>query len=173
MKVEVVPYNPQWKQEFNSESQKIQKILADNVVIIHHIGSTAIPNIYAKPVIDFLIEVKNINLISQQTLAMEKLGYEAMGEFGLVGRRYFRKENPSGIRTHHVHIYQTNSPEIKRHLAFRDYMLAHTQDAEQYSQLKQELARKYPNDIESYMDGKDEFVKRMEKKAIQWQDLMN
>ena len=173
MKVEVVPYNPQWKQEFNSESQKIQKILADNVVIIHHIGSTAIPNIYAKPVIDFLIEVKNINLISQQTLAMEKLGYEAMGEFGLVGRRYFRKENPSGIRTHHVHIYQTNSPEIKRHLAFRDYMLAHTQDAEQYSQLKQELARKYPNDIESYMDSKDEFVKRMEKKAIQWQDLMN
>ena len=173
MKVEVVPHNPQWKQEFNSESQKIQKILADNVVIIHHIGSTAIPNIYAKPVIDFLIEVKNINLISQQTPAMEKLGYEAMGEFGLVGRRYFRKENPSGIRTHHVHIYQINSPEIKRHLAFRDYMLAHTQDAEQYSQLKQELARKYPNDIESYMDGKDEFVKRMEKKAIQWQDLMN
>ena len=173
MKVEVVPHNPQWKQEFNSESQKIQKILADNVVIIHHIGSTAIPNIYAKPVIDFLIEVKDINLISQQTPAMEKLGYAAMGEFGLVGRRYFRKENPLRIRTHHVHIYQINSPEIKRHLAFRDYMLAHTQDAEQYSQLKQELARKYPNDIESYMDGKDEFVKRMEKKAIQWQDLMN
>ena len=169
MKVEVVPHNPQWKQEFNNESQKIQEVLADNVVIIHHIGSTAIPDIYAKPVIDFLIEVKNIELISQQTAAMEKLGYEALGEFGLVGRRYFRKENPLGIRTHHVHIYQINSLEIKRHLAFRDYMVAHPQDAEKYSQLKQELAKKYPNDIESYMDGKNEFVKKMEQKAMQWQ----
>ena len=71
---------------------------------------------------------------------MEALGYEAMGEFGLVGRRYFRKENPANIRTHHVHIYQANSPEVKRHLAFRDYMIAHPQDAEQYSLLKQKLA---------------------------------
>ena len=169
MLVKVVPHNPQWKKAFDTESQQIAAIIAKNLVFIHHIGSTAIPKIYAKPIIDFLVEVHNINLVDRQTSEMEKLGYEAMGEFGLVGRRYFRKESSLGIRTHHVHIYETNSPEILRHLAFRDYMNAHPQDAEQYSQLKQKLAQQYPNDIESYMDGKDKFVKEMERKAIQWQ----
>lgn len=171
MLVEVVPYNPQWKKAFEAESQQIAKALATNLVVIHHIGSTAIPHIYAKPIIDFLIEVKDLNLVTEQTPAMAALGYEAMGEYGLVGRRYFRKENSLGIRTHHVHIYEIYSPEIERHLAFRDYMIAHPEEAEQYSQLKQELAQKYPQDIEGYMDGKYEFVKRIEKKAIQWQKL--
>ncbi len=171
MLVEVVPYNPQWKKAFFAESGQIAKALATNLVVIHHIGSTAIPHIYAKPIIDFLIEVKELNLVTEQTPAMVALGYEAMGEYGLVGRRYFRKENLLGIRTHHVHIYEIYSPEIERHLAFRDYMIAHPEDAEQYSQLKQELAQKYPEDIEGYMDGKYEFVKRIERKAIQWQKL--
>ncbi|MDJ0570054.1 MAG: GrpB family protein [Pleurocapsa sp. MO_192.B19] len=171
MLVEVVPYNPQWKKAFEAESGQIAKALATNLVVVHHIGSTAIPHIYAKPIIDFLIEVKDINLVTEQTPAMAALGYEAMGEYGLVGRRYFRKEAPAGIRTHNVHIYEICSPEIERHLAFRDYMIAHPEEAEQYSQLKQELAQKYPEDIEGYMDGKDEFVKRIERKAIQWQKL--
>lgn len=168
MLVRVVPHNPEWKQAFTTESQKLAIVLAENLVTIHHIGSTAVPGIYAKPIIDFLIEVKEIELVERQTSAIEQLGYEAMGEFGLVGRRYFRKENPSGIRTHHVHIYQTNSPDIKRHVAFRDYLIAHPQIAKQYSQLKQELAQKYPHDIEAYMDGKDKFVKQVEA-TLQWQ----
>ncbi|MEM7760615.1 MAG: GrpB family protein [Cyanobacteria bacterium P01_A01_bin.40] len=168
MLVEVVPHNPQWETDFNTESRSLVAVLADNLIQIHHIGSTAIPQIYAKPIIDFLVEVKDINVVTAQTSGMEQLGYQAMGEFGLVGRRYFRKENPPGIRTHHVHIYKANSPEITRHLAFRDYMIAHPKDAEQYSKLKQELAIKYPQDIEGYMDGKDQFVKEMEQKAINW-----
>ena len=168
MLVKVISHNPQWQKEFDAESQQIESIIGQNLVFIHHIGSTAIAEIYAKPIIDILVEVKKIDLVTEKTSAMIALGYEAMGEFGLIGRRYFRKENPSGIRTHHLHIYETNSPEIKRHLAFRDYMIAHPQAAEQYSLLKQELAKKYSNDIESYMDGKNNFIKRNEKKALQW-----
>lgn len=169
MHVEVVPHNPQWKKAFAEESEQIVMALGENLVTVHHIGSTAIPHIYAKPIIDFLVEVKNINLVEKKSSNMEALGYQAMGEFGLVGRRYFRKENPPGIRTHHVHVYQVDSSEIKRHLAFRDYMIAHPEDAEQYSQLKRELAQKYPYDIEAYMDGKDEFIKTIESQAILWQ----
>ena len=169
MLVEVVPYNPQWKKAFEAESQQIAKVLAENLVVMHHIGSTAIPHIYAKPVIDFLIEVSALDLVTEQTPGMEVLGYEAMGAMGIVGRRYFRKENPPGIRTHNVHVYEVDSPEIERHLAFRDYLIAHPEDAEKYSQLKQELAQKYPQDLEGYMDGKDEFIKIRERKAIQWQ----
>lgn len=171
MKVEVVAHNPNWKQNFASESSKIAKALGKNVIFIHHIGSTAIPNIYAKPIIDFLVEVRDIDRVNEKNAEMEALGYEVMGEFGLVGRRYFRKENPLGIRTHHVHTYQVGSPEIERHLAFRDYMIAHPEDARKYGELKLQLAQKYPEDIEGYIDGKDKFVKEMEKKAIQWRIL--
>ena len=169
MLVEVVPHNPQWQAAFKTESRSIAAVLAENLVAIHHIGSTAIPGIYAKPIIDLLVEVKNINSVAQKTSAMEKLGYEVLGEFGLVGRRYFRKEHPPGIRTHHVHIYEVGSSETKRHLAFRDYLIAHPQDAERYSKLKQELAKKYPRNIEAYMDGKDKLVKEIERKALRWQ----
>lgn len=170
MKVEVVPPNPTWREEFEAESRRIAVVMGENIVAIHHIGSTAIPGIYAKPVIDFLIEVKDIIETDTQTAAVAALGYEAMGEFGLPGRRYFRKEQPSGIRTHNVHTYETGSPEINRHLAFRDYMIAHPDIAQQYSELKRELAKKYPQDIEGYMDGKDEFVRMVEKKALAWQN---
>jgi GrpB-like predicted nucleotidyltransferase (UPF0157 family) len=169
MQVNVVPPNPAWPQEFEAESQQIALVMDNNLIQIHHIGSTAIPGIYAKPVIDFLIEVKDIGETDAQTTAMEAIGYEAMGEFGLPGRRYFRKERSPGIRTHHVHTYAVGSSEISRHLAFRDYMIAHPQAAQQYSELKQALAKRYPQDIEGYMDGKDEFVKKMEKTAMEWQ----
>lgn len=172
MKVEVVPHNPNWKQAFESQSKQIAKALGDSLIItIHHIGSTAIPHIYAKPIIDFLVEVKDIDRVNARNFAMEALGYKAMGEFGLIGRRYFRKENPPGIRLYHVHIYQVNSSEIKRHLAFRDYMIAHPEAAQKYSDLKRRLAKEYSEDIEGYMDGKDKFVKEMEKKALEWQVL--
>ena len=169
MKVEVVPHNPIWKQAFVCESQVITQTLGhDLIVAIHHIGSTAIPRIYAKPIIDFLIEVTNIDRVEEKNSVMEARGYEALGEFGLVGRRYFRKENPPGIRIYNVHIYQINSTEIERHLAFRDYMIAYPQAAQQYSDLKLRLAKEYPEDIEGYMDGKDRFVKEMEQKALEW-----
>jgi GrpB-like predicted nucleotidyltransferase (UPF0157 family) len=171
MKVDVVPPNPAWRKDFEAESKRIALGMGENIMTIHHIGSTAIPGIYAKPVIDFLIEVKDICVTDAQTTAMEAIGYEAMGEFGLPGRRYFRKERSPGIRTHNVHVYATGSPEITRHLAFRDYMIAHPDAAQQYSELKQALAKQYPDDIEGYMDGKDEFVKIMEKKALEWQTM--
>ncbi len=169
-KVEVVPYNPQWRDAFAREKQQVWQALGDNVVAIHHIGSTAIPGIYAKPIIDLLVEVKEIAKIDQYNLSMEALGYEAMGEFGIPGRRYFRKNNAAGVRTHHVHAFEAGEPEVAKHLAFRDYTIAHWEDAQQYSDLKRELARKYPYDIDSYMDGKHEFIQQMNAKAAEWRE---
>ena len=174
-KVEVVSHNLEWQNLFETEAQEIEVALSfpnyeiseSNIVAIYHIGSTAIPNIYAKPIIDILVAVKNIDEVDKQESMMERLGYQGMGEFGIVGRRFFRKENSLGIRTHHVHIFEINSTEIKRHLAFRDYMIAHPVEAQQYSDLKRKLAKQYPDDIEAYMDGKDEFIKNIDRKARQ------
>jgi GrpB-like predicted nucleotidyltransferase (UPF0157 family) len=93
-----------------------------------------------------------------------------MGEFGIAGRRFFRKDNQAGIRTHHIHTFEVGSAQIARHLAFRDYMRDHVDDALKYSELKQKLAKQYPYNIEGYMDGKDEFIKAIDKKAEQWRN---
>ncbi len=124
-KVEVVEHNREWQDLFAIESVCVARALGQNAIAIHHIGSTAIPNIYAKPIIDLLVEVKDINEVDLHNSFMESFDYQRMGEFGIIGRRYFRKDNSWGIRTHHVHVFEVNSPEIQRHLAFRDYMIAH------------------------------------------------
>jgi GrpB-like predicted nucleotidyltransferase (UPF0157 family) len=167
-KVEVVPHNLQWRDAFEAESQQVAEAMGENMVAIHHIGSTAIPNIYAKPIIDLLVEVKDISSVDEQSAAMESLGYEVMGDYGIPGRRFFRKNSQAGIRTHHVHTFEIGSAQVKRHLAFRDYMIAHPEDAQQYSNLKRKLAEMYPDDIEGYMDGKDDFIKTIDQKAAEW-----
>ncbi len=167
-KVEVVPHDPQWRNAFEAEAKHVAAALDENVAAIHHIGSTAIPNIYAKPVVDLLVEVRDITEVDRRSSAMESLGYEVMGEYGIPGRRYFRKDNREGIRTHNIHAFETGSAEVERHLAFRDYMIAHPGDAQRYSELKRKLAEEHPQSIDGYMDGKDGFIKEMDRRAAQW-----
>ena len=167
-KVEVVPHDPLWRDAFGAEAKRVAAALGENVVAVHHIGSTAIPNIYAKPVIDLLVEVRDITEVDGQSSAMKLLGYEVMGEYGIPGRRYFRKDNREGIRTHHVHAFEAGSAEAARHLAVRDYMIAHPVDAQTYSELKRRLAEEHPQSLDGYMDGKDGFVKEMDRRAALW-----
>lgn len=168
MRIKVVAHDPAWRGEFEAEARHITRALGDIVVRLHHIGSTAIPGIFAKPIIDFLMEVGDIVELDDRSLVMEELGYEAMGEFGIPGRRYFWKNNASGVRMHQVHAFEADSMEVERHLAFREFMIAHPAEAQAYGDLKQKLAQEYPDDIEAYMDGKDPFIKEYEAKAIAW-----
>ncbi|MDQ3711997.1 MAG: GrpB family protein [Acidobacteriota bacterium] len=167
-KVEVVPHNPRWRNAFEAEAKHIAAAIGEKVVAIHHIGSTAIPNIYAKPVIDLLVEVRDITEMDGRSSAMESLGYEVMGEYGIPGRRYFRKDNQKRIRTHQIHAFESGSAEIERHLAFRDYIIAHPEDARNYSELKRKLAEQHPQSLDDYMDGKDGFIKEMDQLAARW-----
>ena len=166
--VEVVPHNSGWRDEFEAEAKQVSAALSGNIVDIHHIGSTAVSDIYAKPIIDLLMEVRDISKVDEQSSAMESLGYEVMGEFGIPGRRYFRKDNRKGIRTHHIHTFESGSPEIERHLAFRDYMIAHPEEAQMYSKLKKKLAAENSQNPDEYMDGKDSFIKEIDQKAARW-----
>ena len=171
-KVAVVPHNVLWRDAFEAEAKYVAAALGENVVAIHHIGSTAISNIYAKPVIDLLVEVRDITEVAGQSSAMESLGYEVMGEYGISGRRYFRKDNQEGIRTHQIHAFEAGSAEAERHLAFRDYMIAHPGDAQRYSELKRKLAEEHPQSMDGYMDGKDGFIREIDQKAAQWRTLL-
>jgi GrpB-like predicted nucleotidyltransferase (UPF0157 family)/ribosomal protein S18 acetylase RimI-like enzyme len=167
MEVRVVEPDPRWPELFSVEAERVKKILGSELVAIHHIGSTAVENLAAKPIIDIMPVVKDIEKVDAFSEGFAALGYEVMGEYGIPGRRYFRKGNL--IRTHHVHIFaEGNRHDIDRHLALRDYLRAHPDVAAEYGELKQNLARTFPNDINAYMDGKDSFVKRVEAQALRW-----
>ena len=167
MRVRMVPHDPNWRQEFRQEAGRISAAAGSNAVAVHHVGSTAIPGIYAKPVIDLLLVIQDLAALDEKQLEMEALGYEARGEYGIAGRRFFRRDDKHGDRTHQVHAFEDGSPQIARHLAFRDYMIAHPETAQEYSDLKRELVAQHPNDIEAYMDGKNEFIQEVDKRAAQ------
>ncbi|MFZ5353174.1 MAG: GrpB family protein [Bacillota bacterium] len=164
--IEVVPYNPAWKKEYEKEAAMLMEIFLDEIITIHHIGSTSIPGIYAKPVIDIMIEVKAIDRIDKYNHEMEQLGYIPRGEGGIPGRRFFMK----GLydRTHHVHAFGTGNPELEKHLNFRDYITAHPKAARQYEELKKALAEKFRYDSIGYVNGKDAFIKDIDIKAKKW-----
>ena len=165
-KVEVVPHRVEWKELFLKESEKIKEVFGDEIINIYHIGSTSIPIIYAKPLIDIMVEVVDIERIDDYNGQMKQLNYEVLGEYGIPKRRFFTKGGDN--RTHHVHIFETGDAEIERHLTFRDYMIAHPQEAQSYSQLKQDLANKFPENMDGYIEGKDSFIKNIDRKAAEW-----
>jgi GrpB-like predicted nucleotidyltransferase (UPF0157 family) len=162
------PYDPRWVEEFARESSSVASVLGGILAAIHHIGSTAIAGICAKPVIDMLVVVSDVVLLDENASRLEALGYDALGEFGIAGRRYFRKDNHAGERTHQIHAFQAGSPQIARHLAFRDFLKVHPDYASAYEALKQRLAEAFPNDVSSYCDGKDSFIQEMDAKAAAW-----
>jgi GrpB-like predicted nucleotidyltransferase (UPF0157 family) len=167
-RVFLVPHDPGWAKAFAHESSSIAEALGDVLVALHHIGSTAIPGIHAKPIIDLLAAVRDLSRLEERASRLEALGYEALGEFGIAGRRYFRKDDRDGNRTHQIHAFETGSPQIERHLAFRDFLRAHPACANEYDALKRRLAEMYPTDIASYTDGKDEFIKEIDAQAAAW-----
>jgi GrpB-like predicted nucleotidyltransferase (UPF0157 family) len=166
--IRVVPYDSNWPILYEKEVARICGVLEKEIVSAHHIGSTSIPGMYAKPIIDILLEVKDITKIDDYNDKMIALGYEPRGELGIPGRRYFSREEPKDVRTHHVHMYQSDNPELIRHIAFRDYMIAHPEDAKIYAELKLVLARRYHWDVDGYIIGKEQYVSRMEKIAVEW-----
>ena len=117
MTVIVVPHDPAWPQHFDMESRRIAERLGGIVYRLHHIGSTAIPGIAAKPIIDMLMEVAYLGALDSATADFEALGYESMGEYGIPGRRYFRRNDSHGRRTHHLHAFRLGTDDAQRHLA--------------------------------------------------------
>ncbi|MCP8615804.1 GrpB family protein [Salirhabdus salicampi] len=165
-KVEVIPYQENWRRKFEAEAHNLKSLFGTNSQNIYHIGSTSIPNMSAKPIIDILVEVKSLEQVDKQNNEMIKKGYKSFGEHGIPDRRFIIK---GGVkRTHHIHVFPEGNMEIERHLSFRDYLISHPKEALQYCQLKEELAVRYPFDIDRYMKGKDSFIKSIDRRAKEW-----
>lgn len=166
VKVDVVSYNPQWPVHFVAEETQLRSVLDHCLLAVHHIGSTSVPGLAAKPIIDIMLEVSSLDRLDEQNGQMEVLGYEAMGECGIARRRYFRKGGDE--RTHQIHAFLQGDDHVRRHLAFRDYLRAHPAACREYAELKQALAASCQHDIERYCAGKNAFVKEHETRALRW-----
>lgn len=163
-RVQLVPYNPKWKENFAKEKKHLQKALGDLVISIEHVGSTAVPGVFAKPVIDIAIIVKSIKSPDNLIEIFEDLGYEYTKDNNVSGRLFFTK-GPENKRTHYIHVVKLKGKEWKNLILFRDYLLKSKVVARQYNELKNKLAKSYALDRKSYTSGKDKFIKNVIKKA--------
>jgi GrpB-like predicted nucleotidyltransferase (UPF0157 family) len=153
--IEVVTYDPDWPRWFEAEQDRLIRVLGSRAVSIDHIGSTAVPGLAAKPVIDILATVEPFPLPPEVVAAVESFGYEYKGEYGIAGRQYFR------TRPHarHLHVFAPGSAEAEQHLLFRDYLRSHPEPAREYEALKRRLAAEHRLNREAYTEGKADLVR--------------
>jgi GrpB-like predicted nucleotidyltransferase (UPF0157 family) len=154
----LVPYDPGWPSRFAASRDEIMAACNGLVIEVHHIGSTAIPGIAAKPVIDMLPVVRRFEDGFACVALLQSLGYESRGEYGIEGRHYFVRGNP---RSHQVHMFAADHPEVERHLLFRDYLNAHPEERAAYERLKRELAERFRSDVQAYAAAKTPFCDRI------------
>jgi GrpB-like predicted nucleotidyltransferase (UPF0157 family) len=160
-------YSPDWPRRFEAEAERLRTLLGDELIDVHHVGSTSVPGLAAKPVIDMLPVVRDITRVDELTTTLQSAGYKAWGEYGLVGRRFFTKDTGE-YRTHNIHIYQAGHPDVERHLALAAYLRAHEAVRREYEALKREVYALHPADIAAYNTGKDAWIKALEPVAIAW-----
>ena len=165
----LAPYDPAWPPQFEVERARLQAAIGEWAADIQHVGSTAIPGIAAKPIIDIAVHLNSLADALKCITPLAEIGYECLGEFGIPERIYFRKrtDNPlpgqahDGIgRTHQIHMYETGHEQYEKQIVFRDYLRSHAETAREYEELKRDLAARLSN-IEDYAESKSAFVQRI------------
>ena len=162
--IEVVPYDPSWPAWFEGEQARLRSALGETAVAIEHAGSTAVPGLAAKPVLDIVMTAAPFPLPEDAIAAVMTLGYGYLGENGIPGRQYFR------TRPHarHLHVFAPGDAEAERMLRFRDYLRAHPGAAREYEALKLALATRHRLDRDAYVEGKSALVRRLDARARAW-----
>jgi len=166
--VSIEPYQPEWPARAGKVADQLAEVLGGNLIRVEHIGSTSVPGLSAKPVIDLIPIVRSLEQLDQQQHLIKALGYEWRGAFGIGGRRFCPLDSPSGERVVHLHFYQEGAANILRHLAFRDYLRAHPQIVKEYEAEKRRAALLHPADSLAYNDEKAAWVQKHEKDALEW-----
>jgi GrpB-like predicted nucleotidyltransferase (UPF0157 family) len=164
-RVIVVPYDSKWNSEFKKIKVYLQKTLENSIVAIEHIGSTSIEGLSAKPIIDIDIIIQSYDKFEDVKFRLRNLGYYHEGDLGIKNREAFGYSEKNEFMSHHLYVCPQNSQELKRHIAFRDYLRTHKEDRERYSVIKLQAAIKYPMDIDSYIETKSPCITEIYKKC--------
>jgi|SRR5690554_3258571 len=163
-KVMLSPYNEKWKKLYNKEEKLLRAALGDLIIDIQHVGSTSIPGLIAKPIIDIAIGVNTLETGEKCIVPLGRIGYEYKQDAGIPGRHFFAKGSKD-CRTRYLHIEQINSQIWKNHIYFRDYLRKHNYLVYEYARLKVKIADKYKDDRETYTLEKSVFIQKVMEKA--------
>jgi GrpB-like predicted nucleotidyltransferase (UPF0157 family) len=156
--VVVVPYDERWAQDFKDIASEIRDALGELALDIQHVGSTAVPGLSAKPIIDIDVVIRDHAAFNAVVSALEAIGYHHEGDLGIAGREAFGYEGKSHLQKHHLYVCPQDSTELKRHIAFRDYLRAHPGAVKEYSRIKEVGAALHPYDINGYIAHKSPFI---------------
>ncbi len=166
-RVLLAPHDPRWARMAEAEAARLKEALGDVLVTVHHMGSTAIPGIAAKPVVDLMPTVTGLEALEARRVDVEALGYLWRGEFGIPERRYCVLER-DGMRVFHTHFFVEGHANIARQLLFRDYLRAHRGEALAYQEIKREAAAAHPWDSLAYNEHKSAWILACQERAKAW-----
>ncbi|MGA9885808.1 MAG: GrpB family protein [Candidatus Acidiferrales bacterium] len=168
IKVELVAYSTEWRRMAADEIERVSPAFGGNLMAIHHVGSTAIPAICAKPILDLMPEIKILDELDASKFALEGLGYESWGEYGIRNRRYCTlSDKTTGRRLVQLHCFRTEDSEIERHLAFRDYLRDNPEVALAYDREKRRCRDLHPDDSHAYTDAKTAWIDSIMHRALE------
>lgn len=161
--VVVEPYDEAWKDDFAAIRDELEAVLNGLVLRIEHVGSTSVEGLSAKPVIDIDVVISDRSVLPEVISALESIGYSHEGDLGIPGREAFKYEGKDHLKKHHLYVCAQDAEELKRHIAFRDYLRSNPDAVAEYSRIKEEGARLYPDDIDKYIEHKSPFIESVYK----------
>lgn len=153
-RVAVTPYDPRWPAAFEKIRKEIDCAIGDLIITVEHVGSTSVPGLSAKPIIDLDVVISDYTVFPAVVERLGKIGYIHEGCLGIADREAFRYESKPHLQTHHLYVCPQNSEELHRHITFREYLRTHPEAVRKYSEVKENAARLYPDSIEGYMQYK-------------------
>ena len=159
--VVVLPYDEQWKQDFLKIKAELADALGQLAIRIEHVGSTSVQGLSAKPIIDIDVVIKDYTILEDVVSALGEIGYQHRGDLGIIGREAFKYDGKENLKKHHLYVCPEDSPELNRHIAFRDYLASHPEAVREYSRIKEEGAKRYPDDMERYIEHKTPFIEKI------------
>jgi len=162
--VVLVPYDPRWSASFMTASGELHALLGDSILAVHHVGSTAVPGLCAKPILDVLVSIPTFEQGPDLAPQLAELGYEFRPNEDIPDRHYFRRK-VGAIRTHHLSLAEPGSHHHTATLAFRDALRADPTLAQGYADLKLALAERFPRDRPAYIEAKSDFIESVLAKA--------
>jgi GrpB-like predicted nucleotidyltransferase (UPF0157 family) len=159
-KVKLISYKPIWKKLYKKEEKLLLNAFGKDILDIQHVGSTSVPGVKSKPIIDIALGIKSLKIGKKFISPLKKLNYEYMGNAGVKGRLFFAKGSRKN-RTHYLHVERLNSKNWKNHIIFRDYLRKHKKAVEEYNKLKVKLAKEFKDDRDQYTSKKEFFIKKI------------